>query len=62
LTLERGAPWFALYTVDESSGRARLTMEWQQGAYPASITANAAVYVERSAIYLGGDAEALGLH
>jgi hypothetical protein len=60
-TLERGAPWYALYAVDETSGRARLTMEWQQGSYPAAITANAAVYTERSALYLGGDAAALGL-
>jgi hypothetical protein len=61
LTLERGAPWFALYAVDESGGRARLTMEWKQGGYPAAIGTGAAVYTERSAIYLGGDVEALGL-
>jgi hypothetical protein len=62
LTLERGAPWYALFTVDENGGRAKLTMEWKQGGYPASITASAAVYMERSAIYLGGDVQALGLH
>jgi hypothetical protein len=61
LTLERGAPWYARYAVDESSGRAKLTVEWKQGSYPASITANAAVYVERSPIYLGGDVQALGI-
>jgi hypothetical protein len=61
LTLERSAPWYALYAVDESSGRAKLTMEWKQGSYPAAITANAAVYTERAPIYLGGDAQALGI-
>lgn len=61
LVLERGAPWFALYAVSESNGRATLTMEWKQGTYPLSLSANAAVYTERSAIYLGGDAQALGL-
>lgn len=61
LTIGPGAPWYALYAVDEGSGRARLTMEWKQGSYPAAITANAAVYTERSPIYLGGDADALGL-
>ncbi|HEV7992048.1 MAG TPA: M23 family metallopeptidase [Gemmatimonadaceae bacterium] len=61
LTLDHSAPWYALYTVDESGGRAKLTMEWKQGGYPAAITSTAAVYAERSAIYLGGDAAALGL-
>lgn len=61
LALERGVPWFALYVVSESNGRATLTMEWKQGSYPPALTANAAVYTERSAIYLGGDAQALGL-
>ncbi len=61
LTLEYGGTWYALYRVDESGGRARLTMEWRRGAYPAAITANAAVYTERGPIYLSGDASALGL-
>jgi hypothetical protein len=61
MTVGPGASWYALYAVDESSGRAKLTMEWKQGSYPAAITANAAVYTERSPIYLGGDADALGL-
>ena len=61
LNLERGAPWFSLYSVDESGGRARLTMEWKQGAYPVAITSAAAVYTERSPIYLRGDTDALGL-
>lgn len=61
LTLQQGAPWYALYSVDESSGRARLTMEWKQGGYPSAITTNAAVYAERSATYLAADAQGLGL-
>ncbi len=61
LTIGAGSLWYALYSVDETSGRARLTMEWKQGSYPAAITANAAVYTERSPIYLSGDAQALGL-
>lgn len=61
LTLERGAAWFAQCVVDDSSGRATLTMEWKQGSYPAAITSNAAVYVARRPIYLGGDAQLLGI-
>ena len=53
--------WYALYRVDESLGRAKLTVEWQRGAYPAAITANAAVYTERAPLYLAADAAALGL-
>lgn len=60
-TPERGAPWYALYSVSEAGGRATLTMEWKLGAYPATLSATAAVYTERAAIYLRGDAEALGL-
>lgn len=61
LTLERGAPYYALYTVDESSGRARLTLQMQLGSYPAAITSSAAVFTERAAVYLGLDAQLLGL-
>ena len=52
---------YALYTVDESSGRATLTIEWQLGSYPTEITANAAVYVERSPLCVRCDAMELGL-
>ena len=61
LTLDGGAIWFARFSVEESGGRAHLTMEWQRGDYPEAITPSAAVYVERAPIYLGGDAQALGL-
>lgn len=61
LTFTGGVNWYALYTVDESEGRARLKTEWKQGGYPPAITSDAAVYVERAPIYLGGDADALGL-
>lgn len=61
MTLERGAAWFARYVVDDSGGRATLTMEWKQGSYPAAITPNAAIYVARGPIYLGGDAQLLGI-
>ena len=61
LTLERGAAWFARYVVDDSNGRATLTMEWKQASYPAAITSNAAVYAARGPIYLGGDAQLLGI-
>jgi hypothetical protein len=60
-SIERGATWYGLFTVDESGGRARLTMEWKQGSYPTVLSSNAAVYVERAPIYLQGDAQALGL-
>lgn len=57
----QGAPWYARYRVDETGGRARLTIEWQRGSYPAALTANAAIYTERAPIYLSGDASALGI-
>lgn len=60
-TQDRGTTWYGLFTVDESSGRAKLTLEWTQGSYPTSLSANAAVYVERAPIYLGGDAQQLGI-
>jgi hypothetical protein len=60
-TIDRGPTWYGLFTVDESSGRARLTMEWKQGSYPTVITTSAAIYVERAPIYLGADAQQLGL-
>jgi hypothetical protein len=53
--------YYALYSVDESGPRAKLTIEWKVGSYPATISANAAVYVERSNVYLGLDAQQLGL-
>lgn len=61
ITLQRGTPLYGLYTVDESSGRARLTLELKSGSYPAAITPNAAVYTERAAVYLGLDAQTLGI-
>jgi hypothetical protein len=60
-TEDHGATYYGLYSVDENGARARLTIEWNKGAYPASISSSAAVYVERAPIYLGGDAQALGL-
>ena len=56
-----GTKYYARYAVDESGSRARLTIEWKQGSYPASLSSNAAVYVVRSNVYLGLDAQMLGL-
>lgn len=61
MQVANGAKYYGLYAVDESSGRAKLTIQWQTGGYPAAITSNAAVYVERGPIYLQGDAQKLGL-
>lgn len=52
---------FARYAVDESGARSKLTIEWRAGSYPAALSAAAAVYVARAPIYLGADAQALGL-
>jgi hypothetical protein len=60
-SLAGGPTWYGLFSVDESGGRAKLTVEWKAGSYPATITSNAAVYLERAPIYLYGDAQALGL-
>jgi hypothetical protein len=55
------AVYYARYAVDETGPRAKLTIEWRLGGYPASISANAAVYIERTNVYLGLDAQQLGL-
>ncbi|MDQ6716964.1 MAG: hypothetical protein M3Z17_01315, partial [Gemmatimonadota bacterium] len=61
-TMDHNGPtYYGLYTVDESSGRARLKLEWKVGSYPAAISSNAAVYTERAAVYLGLDAQTLGI-
>ena len=52
---------YARYAVDESGARSKLTIEWRAGSYPSSLSSAAAVYVARNPIYLGGDAQALGL-
>ena len=59
--LERGTTYYGLFAVDESSGRAKLTIEWKTGTYPAALSSSAAVYVERAPIYVYGDAQQLGL-
>lgn len=61
MQVANGAKYYGLYAVDESSGRAKLTIQWQTGGYPAAITSNAAVYFERGPIYLQGDAQRFGL-
>ncbi len=58
---EGGKTYYGLYSVDESGGRAKLTMEWQEGGYPAAITVNAAVYLERAPLYRRGDAQQIGI-
>ena len=52
---------YARYALDESGTRAKLTIEWKAGAYPPALTSAAAIYVTRSATYLGADAAMLGL-
>ena len=62
MTMGHGGPtYYARYTVDESGSRAKLTIEWQLGSYPTAISSNAAVYIERKNVYLGLDAQELGL-
>lgn len=55
------AKYYARYAVDESGPRAKLRLEWRLGSYPDSISSNAAVYIERTNVYLGLDAQQLGL-
>jgi hypothetical protein len=52
--------WYGLYQVDESGGRAIMTLEWNAQAFPAAIFANAAVYYERGPYYVERDAQLLG--
>jgi hypothetical protein len=56
-----GAKYYARYAVDESGPRAKLRLEWRAGSYPDSISSNAAVYIERKNVYVGLDAQQLGL-
>jgi hypothetical protein len=56
-----GGTYYARYAVDESGPRAKLRLEWRLGSYPDSISSNAAVYIERKNVYLGLDAQQLGL-
>jgi hypothetical protein len=56
-----GETYFVRYAVDESGPRATLRMEWRLGSYPDSISSRAAVYIERTNVYLGLDAQELGL-
>lgn len=53
--------YYARYAVDESGPRAKLRLEWRLGSYPDSISSKAAVYIERTNVYLGLDAQQLGL-
>jgi hypothetical protein len=56
-----GGMYYARYAVDESGPRAKLKLEWRLGSYPDSISSKAAVYIERTNVYLGLDAQQLGL-
>jgi len=56
-----GGTYYARYSVDESGPRAKLRLEWRLGSYPDSISSHAAVYIERKNVYLGLDAQQLGL-
>jgi hypothetical protein len=53
--------YYGLYKIDETGGRARMSIELKRDGYPDAITANAAVYTERSATYLQDDAQKLGV-
>ncbi len=53
--------WYGLYSIDESGGRATLTLEWSSQGFPAAISSGAALYYERAPIYVGRDAELLGV-
>jgi len=53
--------YYGLYKIDETGGRATMSLEWKKGSYPDVITPNAAVYTERSATYLSDDAHMLGI-
>jgi hypothetical protein len=52
--------YYALYRIDETSGRAKMSIEWKKGSYPDSLSQSAAVYTERSATYLSDDARKIG--
>ncbi|MCC7261482.1 MAG: M23 family metallopeptidase [Candidatus Latescibacteria bacterium] len=53
--------YYSWYRVDESQERATLILEWRRDAFPESLSAGAAVYVERTATYLWDDTHRLGL-
>jgi hypothetical protein len=51
--------WYGLYSIDESGGRAVMTLEWNAQAAPTELSANAAIYYERAPIYAELDAQLL---
>jgi hypothetical protein len=53
--------WYGLYSVDESSGRAIMKLEWSASGFPAAISSDAAVYYERAPVYVERDAQLLGV-
>ena len=53
--------WYGLYSIDESGSRATMTLEWSSLGFPAAITSSAALYYERAPVYVGRDAELLGV-
>lgn len=57
----QGEPLYARYRVDESSGRAALSIEWRRGSYPPALSSNAATYKERAPIYLQSDITSMGV-
>jgi hypothetical protein len=53
--------WYGLYSIDESGPRAVMILEWSPQGFPTVISANAARYYERLNVYVGRDAELLGV-
>ena len=39
--------YYAIFQLDESTARARLRIEYQEGDYPTGFSADAAIYIER---------------
>lgn len=53
--------WYGLYSIDESGGRAVMKLEWNAQGFPGAMSSAAAVYYERAPVYVGRDAELLGV-
>ena len=53
--------WYGLFSIDESGARAIMKLEWSAQGFPVAISSSAAVYYERLPVYVGRDAELLGV-
>ncbi|MFC2001955.1 M23 family metallopeptidase [Chloroflexota bacterium] len=58
---EHSQTYYGIFEINESTERARLSIEYRTGSYPASFSGKVLTYVERSDLGRRGDASSLGV-